>query len=89
MNNQTNSDKFVYAKTLQNTLSETAIRKMAQNVMFTNQSTPTFVQSQLSSIRRRFAENKINSFTTTKRKVSDLRELAKRARLVTAQSVVA
>ena len=76
-------DKFAYAKTLQNTLDENTIRETAYKIMLANQSTPTFVQSQLSTIRRRFAENKINSFTTTKRKVSELRELAKRAREIT------
>jgi hypothetical protein len=83
MKNQTNGDNFVYAETLQNTLLETQSRALAHRIIAETQSTPAFVSSQLNSIKRRIAENKINTFTTTKRKVSELRELAKRAREIT------
>ena len=72
MTEQTN--QFDYARSLKNTLSQTAILRMAHNVMQQNTSRPEVVQEHISEIRKKLAEKKKSSFQNTRNSLAKLQE---------------
>jgi hypothetical protein len=84
-----NHSEYDYAKTLQNTLTENHIRKMAHNVIQLNKSRPAVVEENIKIIRQKIAVGKSNSFKVTIDKSKKLAELAAYASRLTSHKVSA
>lgn len=51
--------KFAYAKTLQNTITETHILRIAHNIMQLNKSRPNIIKKNISEVRQKIAQKKL------------------------------
>jgi len=79
----TEQNKFAYAKTLQNTLSESNIRKLAHGVMAANKAEPETASKFLTQIREKINLSKTNRFQKTVDSAKRLSRLARYAALIT------
>ncbi len=80
--------KFAYAKTLQNTLTETHILRIAHNIMQLNKSLPNVAEEHIKNIRQNIARNKTNVFKITVNKADNLARLAAHAARITRENKV-
>lgn len=80
--------RFAYAQTLQNTLTENHIRKIAHNIIELNKSRPNVAQENIKIIRQKIAGKKINTFQVTVDKSKKLAELAAHAARLTRSNKV-
>lgn len=84
----TEHDKFAYAKTMQNTLTQNHILKISHNIIQLNKSRPDVVEKNISQIRKKLAKAKLNTFQATIDKSKKLADLAAKAARVTRQAKV-
>lgn len=75
--------EYAYAKTLQNTLTENHVRKIAHNIIELNKSRPDVAQENIKIIRQKIASKKLNTFQVTVDKSKKLAELAAYAARIT------
>lgn len=83
----TEHTEFAYAKTLQNTLTQTHILRIAHNIMQLNKSRPDVAQENIKNIRQKIAKNKLNVFQITRDKTDKLARLAAHAARITSSKV--
>jgi hypothetical protein len=81
--------EYDYTKTLQNTLIENHIRRMAHNIIELNKSRPDVVEENIKIIRQKIAVGQSNSFKVTIDKSKKLAELAAYAARLTSHKVSA
>tara|TARA_R110000772_G_scaffold264003_2_gene384134 strand:+ start:723 stop:986 length:264 start_codon:yes stop_codon:yes gene_type:complete len=84
----TEQDNFAYAKTLQNTLTENHIRKIAHNIIQLNKSRPDVALENIKLLRQKIAKTKVNTFQVTIDKSKKLAELAAYAARLTRNNKV-
>lgn len=80
---ETEQDKFAYAKTLQNTLTQTNLMRLAHGVITANASSPETVKKNVSSIKKMLAAHRTNRFEKSLDKANQLARLAAHAALIT------
>jgi len=73
----TEQTEFSYAKTLQNTLEQNEIMRMAHGVIQANVSKPELVKSNIKSIREKLTSCKLPQLKTAKSKLQKLEQANK------------